>query len=491
MADRLTARSSVIGRPLDSIVLKHFQPIGLLGVRARGNASRSGWAAGVDATGRRLVGSGAIRPLESPILGRREATTTSLRQLARRRWDVIVVGGGLAGLAAAHELAGAAVCVLERETHPGGRVRTQRQAGIHYELGAVFAYPAALAPAAPAPPPARLEDAPMGIHHGGRLARGQGAAACLAALGIPDARRMCAAWASGTGLVSPTVRRVLDACFQVIHPAPADASLPERRVDALQHFPVARRAGGNATLVASLAAPLRRTLVTGVEVTAVTDSPDEVRVDVRRDGEAAELRAHAVVCAVPAPVARSLLRTVSAPAGALLDAVAFAPGTVVVVAVDDAPRDDWSYLVTPDHAASAVIQHHVPDRGARVLHAYYVGDAARRLAAEPAAVAVAETLHMLRDVGATRAGRRALLLADVRHWPMVGPVIGEAAYGRRDPADREPSPRVVLAGDWTFGRARIDLPYGMGAAILSGRAAGRRVRHLLEHGAAAPVTRRA
>jgi predicted NAD/FAD-dependent oxidoreductase len=404
---------------------------------------------------------------------------------------VVVVGGGFAGLAAAGELVGWAVCVLEREAEPGGRVRTRRRAGIDYELGAVLAYPAALAPAAPAPPPARLEDAPMAIHLGGRLGLGPDAAACLAALGIPDARRTCAAWASGSERVSPTVRRVLDACFQVIHPAEADASLPERRVDALQYLPVARREGGNASLVSSLAAQLGPALAVGVEVTAVDDGADEVRVGVRSGGEAAELRARAVVCAVPAPVARGLLHGVSGPAGALLDAVAFAPGTVVVVAVDDAPRDDWSCLVTPDHAASAVIQHRVPGRGARVLHAYYVGDAARRLATEPAGAAVAETLGMLHDVGATRVRRSALLLADVRHWPMVGPVIGEAAYGRRDPGDRRPSPHVVLAGDWTFGRARTDLPYGMGAAILSGRAAGRRVRHLLEDGAAAPVERRA
>jgi predicted NAD/FAD-dependent oxidoreductase len=440
--------------------------------------------------GRRGVLVG-LRDDGDPRRGSREAVTPELRQLARRRWDVVVVGAGLAGLAAAHELSGAGVCVLERTADPGGRVRTRHRSGIDYELGAVLAYPAALAPPAPPPPPARVDPAPMAIQLGGRLGRGHCAAACLVALGFSDAPRACLAWASGAADVARDVRRVLDACFHVIHPAAASVSLPERRVDALRPFPVARREGGNATLVARLAAPLGEALVAGVEVTAIDDGRDEVRVGVRGRRDAVELRARVVICAVPAPVTRTLLRTVEGPARALLDAVAFAPGTVVVVAVDDAPDDAWSYLVTPDHASSAVIQHHVPERGARVLHTYYVGDAARRLAALPVETAVTETLATLQAVGATHADAGGLLLADVRHWPMVGPVIGEAAYGRRHPDDRQPSPHVVLAGDWTFGCSRTDLPYGMGAAILSGRAAGRRVRRLLEDAAATPVSRRA
>jgi len=56
---------------------------------------------------------------------------------------VIVVGAGLAGLAAAHELtrAGVEVAVLEARDRPGGRVHTLREPfsdGLHTEEGAVF-----------------------------------------------------------------------------------------------------------------------------------------------------------------------------------------------------------------------------------------------------------------------------------------------------------------------------------------------------------------
>jgi monoamine oxidase len=59
---------------------------------------------------------------------------------------VVVIGGGLAGLAAAHELmeAGREVTLLEAQTFPGGRIRTSRDAypiGLGAELGAAAFVP--------------------------------------------------------------------------------------------------------------------------------------------------------------------------------------------------------------------------------------------------------------------------------------------------------------------------------------------------------------
>ncbi len=54
--------------------------------------------------------------------------------------DVAVVGAGAAGLVAARELVarGHTVRVLERDTHSGGRIQTERDGPDHYEHGGIF-----------------------------------------------------------------------------------------------------------------------------------------------------------------------------------------------------------------------------------------------------------------------------------------------------------------------------------------------------------------
>lgn len=55
-----------------------------------------------------------------------------------RTWDAIIVGAGVAGLAAAHRLAGMRVLVCEQAAAPGGRVQTVDVEGHPAELGAMF-----------------------------------------------------------------------------------------------------------------------------------------------------------------------------------------------------------------------------------------------------------------------------------------------------------------------------------------------------------------
>jgi oxygen-dependent protoporphyrinogen oxidase len=81
--------------------------------------------------------------------------------------DVIVIGGGMAGIAAAHALSGFDVQVLERDTRPGGRVKTVAARGGTVDLGACLAFSTRLLPEGAPPPGARLrERGPLGIQLG-------------------------------------------------------------------------------------------------------------------------------------------------------------------------------------------------------------------------------------------------------------------------------------------------------------------------------------
>ena len=53
-------------------------------------------------------------------------------------FDVVIIGSGLAGLSAAHKLLGFKICIIEKDSRPGGRVITFHHPKAHVDLGASF-----------------------------------------------------------------------------------------------------------------------------------------------------------------------------------------------------------------------------------------------------------------------------------------------------------------------------------------------------------------
>ena len=104
--------------------------------------------------------------------------------------DVIVVGGGMAGIAAAHALSAFDVQVLERDPRPGGRVKTVAARGGTVDLGACLAFSARLLPEGATPPSVCLrERGPLGIQLGSQSAFAGSAWGAVEGLGLPEPAR--------------------------------------------------------------------------------------------------------------------------------------------------------------------------------------------------------------------------------------------------------------------------------------------------------------
>ncbi len=308
--------------------------------------------------------------------------------------DVVVVGAGIAGLAAAWDLRDLNVLVLEASDRIGGRLKSERRDGVWLNFGAhVFAGRESAAGrlieqtgtvALPVPGAlaglavrgrivggGRVETYPL------RLPLDRRSRIALARTGarLRLAVARYARIAAVRGDEDPAERQARMLAFmddrsfsEFIGPLPDD-------VDAIYRATLNRSsgepeelaagygvgyfhlvwsrpgglsrviAGGSGALIANLAAGLRPGVIQlGCAATSVAADASGVAVRVVRDGAEQTVRARAAVVAAPAPVARRIVAGLPPETAAALDAIRYGPYAVVGFLTDEPEPVAWDRI---------------------------------------------------------------------------------------------------------------------------------------------------
>ncbi|VVB92182.1 Flavin containing amine oxidoreductase [uncultured archaeon] len=397
--------------------------------------------------------------------------------------DVIVVGAGLAGLYAANALRDKDILVLEQKTNAGGRVLTREKMGVSYEIGAVFATEPTFFPAGIAPPSLIEEYGNIGVCSNGRTWFGKSVVDCLEQIEfhnneIEEITAFVKGGAQDISDLSPPSYELLNAFFQLIHPGEICEYIPQRRLDAFQVFQMGHYETGNRALIAGLIESISSRLRCGVQVLSISDQGQNVVVTVDEGGQITHLSAKAVICSIPAHEASQVIVRAESPSRLFLDGIRYGTGSLCVLAIPENLIPEFSYIATPDLATSTVVRQKTAVDGLILLYFYFMGIKSvpvRKLHAKEMVKMALQTLDAL----GFSIREEQIKFADHHHWDMISPIISKVCYGAWAEEKIHPSPRVFLAGDYTHVDSHHLMPYGMSAAISSGKKAAEQVQHLL------------
>lgn len=417
---------------------------------------------------------------------------------------IAVVGGGVAGLACAWKLqrAGHAVTVLERESVPGGRMRSERvetPRGVFVvDRGAQFVASGyrnlhAVADALGLAPKrhfvGRTRNA---ILRDGRLHPGDYGSALelvrskllspgaklrlpLLLLELAKRRRHLdpyqperAAAIDRENLAEGLTRVVgAEAMEYLFSPAfsstfdadPEDHSLAFALLTTrfvLGGFRLQAFDGGIGLLTATLAAQLR--VRTRCEVTSVETSARGARVVFREDGREASFDADAAVVALPGSLVAGVAHTLTDEERTFFESVRYVRGMVCFLMTERAPANlPWYGVAFPRREGIGLygmaVDHWKPGvapAGAGLLNAALTADAAERLRGASDAAVVE---HVLASLARTPVGRLEPIATAVHRWDPMLPLFppGHLARLAAFHARRGRSPRLAFAGDALIG----------------------------------------
>ncbi|AOW98182.1 hypothetical protein BJP34_00875 [Moorena producens PAL-8-15-08-1] len=399
-------------------------------------------------------------------------------------YDVVIVGGGLAGLTAGYLLKDLNILVLEKEAQAGGRILSHSAHGIPYDLGAVFAYNQDNLPFKVNSSALIRESEQIGIFYGGQVHYGSSPIDCLKKLELePNYLQQLENFqiqpAQEKEGLSDKLYTLINAFFQVIHPGDIWDYLPSLQQDALRKFSTDHYETSNGELIEQFQSNLGSILKLNTKVIEIIDKQTCVKLIIETGDDIDTLWAKTVILTTPAPIALSLLKSIQEPCQSFLQSVQYGRGTVVAIGFKNLELTSFAYLVTPDLPSATIIQHNIQHNSNKVLLVYYVGKVSAQLEAIPNQQIIQQTLGILQQLGIGDISEDKVLFTDVHHWPMVGTIISEDSYGKWKQQLSHPSRRVWLAGDYVFANTEQIIPYGMEAAILSGKQVVKKVKQYL------------
>lgn len=396
-------------------------------------------------------------------------------------FDVAIIGGGLAGLAAASELSELRIVLLEKDNRLGGRVQTLQRFGINFEAGALFAYDPRILRGGFTPSEFISGAEQMALRHSGRTLLCRHATQCLEkAVSSKDEIRSARHWLENDSAdyteLFPEAYQILNGFFRAIHPGQLAEYWIKGRSQVFSKIPNGRYSGGNKELTEFLSSRINSgSIRTGTEVSEIDDRGNFV--EIRLSGEHSII-VRKVICATDGITASRILKHQRPASQAWLKKLLYKGGVSVNLGLTQNPFPGIGYIVNASERFHVFYVSPQKNSKGVVLTGYRATVENEQSKPGGSEQMIHEALNSLKTYGVNMPIHD-LLFSHVRAWEKIGVVTSRDAYAEWTDDLLAPSENVYLAGDYTFVDPNMPMPYGISAAVLSGYRAADSLRRQL------------
>lgn len=387
-------------------------------------------------------------------------------------YDVIIVGGGLAGMAAANELKSKKVLLIEKEDYLGGRVLTASyQDKYFYDLGAVFALYEEnieqLAITDELIP--QVED--MSIYMNGAHYSGATPKACFEKIPNMDSEAIFKIkdWKN----LIQTDSLAYDICntlVKSVFPTSLNHYNDEMYFFVWERHNSAHFKEGNQVVAHKLKND-QVNYALNSKVLNVSDNNQMVSVSYLQDNQTQTVTAGKAIVATPSSIALNIIDSVNvnSESKAFLNGVAYAPYHSIAVGVEMSNlTPDLSYVIPINKGFGSVLKQDFPDSNFTIFQLYIADDDFTFF--KDSLDIYAKTIDLIEEIWQIDTSK--IKFYDTYLWQNAGVLINDHYTKNWSPAALQPSKNVYLAGDYTMFNS---IPYGMAPAITSGMDAAAKI----------------